>query len=528
MLGAQLPILRRPFDLALHLSGRVCLAAAIATASIALGACEDQDQRFTLAQGPRTPIALGANLLLVSPGDTSALLIDASGDAIQPESRRIELPPGLRATVARAGDHDEVLLLSAGERGVGGGQQTPPVLVAVRASGSQRTYPLDSDFDTLVQSEDGRYAVLYRSNPGDRLLNTATEIAIIDLDRSGADGVTLQALSNLGETPTAVAFGPAMSIAGERRRLAVIFGQRKLALIDLNHPGRRETAVELTSDLARNVSPQQVLFDPTEARLFVRAAGAVDMYSLRLLGPVNNPGGNDFRPTIDLIDVGGNPQSAAITLQAGEPLLVATNGNAFTLVDINAGTSQRVETEVAVNQAVLVEMDNRDTELVLWANGAQRVLFATVAEVRDRGDRAVELSSSLNGSLQSLRRLPDAGRLLGMQGGGLVVVDVAARTVTPLSSRRDLSGAVVDQATGRVWVAPPGQPSVGFLELGSGATGEVLLDDEVEFLTLLPAAGRIAVSHPDATGHITFLEADAPSRDTAQAIRGFLLTDLLD
>lgn len=506
----------------------VSWALALATASVLMCACKDQDPRFTQPLPQLTPMALGTRLLLSAQGEETAHLIDASAATIRPTTQQIKLPVGVRTTVARAGDHDEVLFLSVGERSPTEGDKAPPSLTVLSEDGSQRRYAFESPFDTLVQSSDGRYVILYRLQAGDRLLNTATEVAIVDLDRGAADGVTLQALSNLGETPRAVEFGPPMDIAGETRRLAVIYGERKLALLDVSHPGRRETAVELTSDLARNVSPLQVLFDPTAPRLFVRAAGASDMYSLRLLGPVSNPGGNDFRPTIDLIDVGGNPQSAVLTVRNSQPLLIAANGAAITLVDVNAGTSQRVPTPLAVTQTTVVNMASGGTELVLWSPQAQRVLFGALDEIQDRGDRALELSSSVSGSLQRVEDLPGGQRLLGLQAGGMVVIDPEARTVTPLSSRHDLRQAVVDDATGRVWVAPQGQPAIGFLELDTGATGEVLLDDNVTFFTPLPASGRIAVSHALPTGHITFLEAATPTRDTAQAIRGFLATDLLD
>lgn len=498
-------------------------------------ACGDRSGRFERGVSVLAPVAFDTKLLLIDNTNHEGHLLDVSQQNIASQTERFEVPLGVTQVVRREGDHDEVLLLTSGRQGSAAQTFEPALLIVMDDQGGQRKFELGNPFDRLQQSEDGRFAFLWRSGNAQRLLDADTQIALVDLDASTEDGVTVQALTNLGETPQRVVFSPAMEIAGETRRLAVVFGGRKLALLDLSHPGRRDTAVELTSDLTRLITPEQVVFDQREPRIFVRANGASDIYSLRLLGPFSNAGGNDFRPTVDLLDVGNRPGHMTLVERGDRQQLLVTDAARpqIDLVELDTGRTLTVTLPFQTGRAYVADVIDEDGSAVptalMWSNLGNRVLFASLDELDARGDRALETSSVMPETVGSVLPMANDTRVvITHPTRGMSIVDLSTRTVTPLSSNTPLASATIDLARQRVWVAPEGQRAVAFLDLATGETQELLLDQSIQYFIPMLAAGRLAVTHASNIGHLTVLEADEPTRETAQSVRGFLLADLLD
>ena len=60
---------------------------------------------------------------------------------------------------------DEALVLCDGRRSSSETEAAPAALAVVQANGKQRSYPLGTTpFDTIVQSDDGHYALLFRDS----------------------------------------------------------------------------------------------------------------------------------------------------------------------------------------------------------------------------------------------------------------------------------------------------------------------------------------------------------------------------
>jgi hypothetical protein len=91
-----------------------------------------------------------------------------------------------------------------------------------------------------------------------------------------------------------------------------------------------------------------------------------------------------------------------------------------------------------------------------------------------------------------------------------------------------LDDALFDDIGRRFWVGPPNQAWVGLLDLETGTPGEVLLDANIAQLVPLFDAGLMAVIHPSQVGHVTVLDLEAPDRQNARSVRGFVLAAALD
>ena len=111
--------------------------------------------------------------------------------------------------------------------------------------------------------------------------------------------------------------------------------------------------------------------------------------------------------------------------------------------------------------------------------------------------------------------------------GGVSLLDLEERTISPITSNMPLADAAFDPANGRLWVGPPNQSFVAYLDLATGDTPEILLDANVQSLVPMFGVGRVVAFHDSAVGYLTVVDAAEPARESARSLRGFLLADVL-
>jgi hypothetical protein len=489
------------------------------------------------------PLALGDALVLIETVNPRAFVLDVSAEPFEQQPIVAELPHDPRSAWKRNGTN-EALVLCMGRRASVEQDSEPAALAVLASDGTVRSYPLGtSPFDSLSQSGDGRYAFLFKKNPGMRLLDNPNEIAIVDLDLApNADGaITLRTLRSFGDSPLSVVFSPQMRIVGEDRRLAVVLSETNVTLIDLDHLDRAETTVQLSSPGGGAVSPAQVLFNPDAPEIYVRGAGSDDVFVFNL---AERPPGderdesadphNDFRPFIDQLGVGGRPSDMALYAgDDGARLLVLADGQSAAVV--SAGTSEVTSVALPVNASRTLLFNGispRDGELaeraLLYSEGGQVVMFLDLEDLEARGNRNLEVLP-LGRPIAKLVPMPEEQRVLILHGSeGVSLLDLEGRTISPITSNAVLTDALFDAERGQLWVAPANQRFVGLLDLATGDTPEVLLDAEVDELVPMFDAGHVVVLHPSTVGHLTVLDADRPTREHARSLRGFLVADLLD
>jgi hypothetical protein len=497
------------------------------------------------------PLALDEQVVMVDKASHRALLLEVTGDSPESTPLVVDLPRAPTATFRRNGNN-EALILCEGQRATTSEDEAPAVLAALRSDGKLRKFQVGNPFDRLEQSDDGRYALLFKSGTTGRLLDNPNEIAILNLDKDpavkGNGAVTLHTLASSGDTPQSVVFSPEMTILGTSRRLAVVMSNASVSILDLSNLDRRETTVQLSSAGQSTVRPEQVMFNGsgTLPELYLRGT-TTDVFVFTL---TERPGGitdstgalhNDFKPAIDQLGVGFTPNDMALYGEGADArLLVVSSGNQASVVDVSTSQVASVQLPSTATQVLLFDGESpRDRETakraLLYQPSGSSVMFLDLADLDSRGNRNVE-EVALDGDIASLTPLaldstsptqrPQA--LIIHSGGGVSLLDLQARTVAPFKTTTKLTGALFDESRGRLWVAPQGQPYVGLLDLATGDTPELLLDADVDQLVPLWKGGKVVATHAGSAGYLTVIDAVKPKRDSAKSVRGYLLAGLLE
>ncbi len=539
------------------------LTRTILVTSLLLAACGDGSTSFNQGMTfPLKPVGLKSSLLFVDTTGHRGFLLDASASkkqALAADAKRVELPYGPTGAERRNGDSDEALVLCAGRLSSADAHAESAALTVVTHDAKLRTYDLGTTpFDTLVQSDDGLYAVVFRAKPDSgRLLNNANELVVVNLDAEpGTDGArTHKTPRSFGHTPTSAVFSPStqlMHINGEDRRLLVVLSASEVTLIDLNHLDRRETVVQLGAAQSSTVNPEQVLFGTDEPTLYIRGSASDDIFMFRLEPHTNDTLGNDFQPSINQLGGGSGPRDMAlfaVPQAAGSPpsppsprLLVVSRGNAQALVvDPSSSKATAIQLPGAADHILLFTTNTSPTDdtqqphAFLYGDSNSTVFFLDLADIEARKDRNLEPLTLVH-SIGKVILLTDENKLALLHPSpdtGVSLLDLQKRTIEPISSNATLVDASFDVDAKRLWVAPANQNRVDTLDLAdgptNGATNDVLLDREIESVVPLFAAGRFAVIHPSGIGDVTFIDSAKPSRDnTAISVRGFLIANALD
>lgn len=506
------------------------------------------DQSDTIYQGfefPEGPVALDDTLVFVDTANHQALLLDASAKQPTAEVLRAALPYGAGHAERRNGNHDEALVLCAGRRSTRDAQEEPAALSVISGTGKLRSYELgNTPFDSIVQSDDGAYAVLFRKEIEDgRVLSNSNQLAIVNLEaKPGKDAVLHRTPASFGHRPTSAVFSPLVRINEEDRRLLVVLSDAEVTLIDLDHPDRRETVVQLSGASGRSIAPAQVLWAADGAPImYVRGAASDDVFMFRLEYRVPAGDQNDFRPSINQLGGGSGPSD--MVLFTDDPdgdgkgdarLLVVSRGiRSAIVIDPNSSKASIAPLTAAAERVLLYTAASPKDTVVrtrafIYAVGSDAVSFVDLEDIAERKARNVETLTLGSKITHVLPLLEDNRVVLLHADQGVSVLDLAQRTAVPISSSVTLDDALFDGVRERLWVAPNGSDRIGMLDLNTGATDELLLDTSIERLVPMFNAGRVVAVHRSSVGHVTFIDAKAPSRDTARSVRGFLLSDVLD
>lgn len=505
----------------------------IALGALGLLACKDPPP--DMPENLLEPLALDAQLVMIDGENDRAFVLDVAG-ASQGATRSVALPHGTYSRVRRNGGHDQAVILALGRRADEDHEAEPGVLSVLGGDGELQSYVVGNPFDRLTQSDDGDFALLFKSGSSMRLLDNPNEVAIVDLSRppEDADAVNVRTLRSFGDSPTQVLFSPDMMIAGETRRLAVVLSPSNVTLIDLSHLDHRETTVQLSSAGGGAVEPRDVVFHPTEPEIYVRASSSdVFVFNLREQPAEDDPspGGkprNDFRPFIDQLGVRGEPTDMKLYQSDAGTRLLVLSASAGLVSSVDSATSQvsSLELPATATDALLFEAASpRDVtqrpRALLYRPESNTLFFLDLADLEARGSRNLE-RLDLEWPVARLLPMPGEQQVLALHdGNGVSLIDLAARTVSLITSVAALQDARFDEDLRTLWFGPAFQPYVGLLELQSGETSEILLDAAVQQVVPLFGAHRVAVLHHDREGYITLIDTENPTREHISTLRGF-------
>lgn len=114
------------------------------------------------------------------------------------------------------------------------------------------------------------------------------------------------------------------------------------------------------------------------------------------------------------------------------------------------------------------------------------------------------------------------------------LLDLQSRSASELSTATDMTASIAHSPElNRVWFQSTQHPALAYIDFdGQRITpGQVTLDRPAQQLLLFTNAdrARVAVTHHDAGGAVTLLDAQRPNDlDQAVTLRGFFYTYLLD
>jgi hypothetical protein len=422
-------------------------------------------------------------------------------------------------------------------------------LVVLDQTGEARRYPLSARFNAMNVSDDGHYAMLFfrDSDSSGSVVFNPNEIAIVDLERpTVADDAPepnpfSRTLRSFGRAPSHILFSPAMTIAGDARHLAVVLFETEVLLFDLDHLDRPEYTVELATGTDRTIDLAQVVFDGDLGRVYLRGNSSSDVYVLTLTATTPTPGHNDFAPSLNQLGIGAVPHDMALYTSDGEPRLLAiTAGAQAVVVDANTSRTTMIPlpfgaTDIQIYTATSPSDPVEEQRAVLYGDGGDSVMFLDLRDVEQRGARNLE-TLTVGSDYNVTTPLDSNLVLLTHTGTGLSLLNLSDRTASPIFSSQNLSNAVPDAPAQKLWLAPPGQSRLGFLDLANdfhpgtidlGVPIVALVQVERDDAQQLPPL--LGVVHRSSVGHVTVLDRANPSDlSLATATRGFLLQNILD
>jgi hypothetical protein len=498
----------------------LCLSCALACGS----AKELPTRSLSAAQ------SLDDQVVWLDQNNDEALTLDVGASHPEPRVDSYGLPAKPQYAERRNGANELLVLLTDAEDDSG-------KLAVLGPRGVDRVYEVGAQFDAIAQSDDGHFAIVYFSPNGtsqveqSTLLFNPNEIAIVDLERKGKEAVVGRTLRSLGAAPQRVEFSPPMTIAGETRRLAVVFFQSEVALLDLNHTDRPEYTVELSR--GSNLVLTHIRFSPDDQKIYLLASGSNDVFVLHLLEASGNRS-NDFEPSLNQLGTDSAPQDMAIFESDGQRKLLVASTNSAQVVEASSSRVTEIPLANAADRILLFEGASPfDSDVqqraLLYRLGSAGVTFLDLADIEERTTRNREELGVP--AIRSLVPLKDNLVLLNHQDGSLDILNLDERTASPIQARIQLDEAIPNLEQNRIWVAPVGQPTVGFIDLLNLHPGQVVLDQPISQLLQFQntRSPKIVITHPDLTGAVSILSAEDPTDTTrALTLQGFFYAGVLD
>jgi hypothetical protein len=506
--------------------------------------CGSRDKSLDEAVSVVGTNQLGTDLAFVQTNGLVQRLNVLTGDP-KPVTTKVQTTTAPRLLVKRPSQDanvDEVLIVADGQTDQHGQILQQPALTSISSAGETKVYSLADRGQQMRISDDGRFAILFQDptwqDPSSLLTNPG-EVAIVDLLAAPEAGKnpTIRNLDTVGGPPNSVSF-PALI----DRRFAFFTFPNGASLIDLANPTEPGHKFDLTgwlpvggvsasSGFAMAAEPNgNEIYLKTNSSQFVEVIGV----------SASSDGVVDV--SLKQLTVGTVPPgSISVYSSAGRTQLVATLNNNVALVDtdedsVTTAALSRVADRILMFQGASPDDTGVKQRALLYASGQTGATFVdleSMASERERALSPVEFGAPIN----VLRQVPflPGHALVFLSNGGVDILDLTTRHWSPIDSPIALTLAVADAERNRVWVSAPGDERVSFLDFGSGGQSTltvnhtVQLDNPVQALFRMGTAGsaRVVVTHDQAGGAVTLLDATEPQRATAKKLEGFLYSDLL-
>jgi hypothetical protein len=514
----------------------------VAFASL-LGCSEDGSSDPPLV-GASAPLALTNGLMYAGSEGTdegSVLTLDLAAD--RPRVVQHPLPEGTVVGPFRRNDAgDEAVLLTTGRDAYDtNGKHEPKVnshvMVVSRAERVKDHVLKGGRYQGLAVSQDGRFAVAH-APLGSVVLQNAIEVVDLAPEPAVSTVVNLQLD---GRAPSRFVFSPQ---AGFNRRIVVIPFTGAIVLLDLEHPERGEIAIPLSvPGDPRTLEPQDILF--AGDRLFVQSSNSNQVLMIDLLAAPESL--RDFRALPSLLTAAGNIVDIALS-GTGEGLRLLALSSQLESFDPQRGISTSIAA-TTFNGVLPFEGSSPFDDMVgpqalLYAGGQTKLGFADLGSA-DAWENSTIEQVELGAPLSTITPLTTRKLAIALHSGSsqLSVIDLQERRVDPYRLDSPLRAFLVDEDAQHAWVwILTNAGKLDRIDLLARQVMEVpisfdRLDDarlpagssESGRLLLIPGTRRrIAINQQSSAGHVTLVDAEVPTRESALELVGFFLAGLFD
>jgi hypothetical protein len=535
------------------------------TLALALGAtlgCGGRAATWSASVNGSPAFGLTSAVVLVDPPANRVValgVVDGTGTLT-----RTVLPTGhdVRATVVGP-KGDKLFVLSGGHRGGLGDTQPdePPRLTIIDGTTTPATFrdiPLDvlSDpLDGLALDPTEKWAVVYAASGADAAFVTnPNALVVVDLSDATPKPPHLVVLHSFGGHPEKLIFAPELSLPGGPGHLLVVQSDQDLSLLSLDDPTKPDITVRLADAMAvTRPHPAEVVFDdgdPTktdDARIGIRFDAQTNVMMLQL-EPATGP--NGFTPMPNVTDVGGVPSALAFVNTDGGLRLSALipSRSSAVLVDPATTTTSEVPLLFGYQRLSLITTPTDATagaapaspDVALLWNGTSAVAGVAFWELGSAAGlpyRSVE-TVGIDGVVNAVDDVPgknDALKVLstaasspgGGAGGEFFVLDLGARTATPLLTASGNATLSVSPTGDRVWAFQFGGLELAATDLPDGTVHSLQVDSPATALfEITRADGKhaLVVLHQSGGLGATIFDADDP-KEADRRIYGALLTE---
>jgi hypothetical protein len=549
-------------------------------------ACSDDSTQFWLPKNDLLPmVALhgdgaspNGSLAFVEKTTATAFLLDPADPSLRPRLVPVGKQP---VAAARHTGSNRLLVWTAGDPGSSAKATIPPQLIivdpAAAASAPPHTDNLANSFDGLAQSDDGRFAVLYHTPATKSATNGAlfspNEMVVADFSANvaGPPVLTPKSIRSLGNVPSSIRFSPTYSGRGEHR-LAAVLSQNYLTIFDLLNVSQSEISLPLClAGSSCNYDINDVVFDPSNFKLYVRAERAKDIFQVSL-SEAEVPDANakyDLVASLSMLAVGASATDMVLYGTGKDARLAVVAPSAKSLMIINPSTSNAVSVAMAIpankivpftlpslglaskarSQALLLDLEKGSTSVLFADFGSAESATGTPPKqlaISGSASSVVPVSSYDPGASVAA---PNVAVLIfgrASSGSVLSVVNLDTQSFFDFSAGSALTSSYLEvraaAATGRLWSLI--SPNDGVSSANSGiyyrdlptSVGTppptIWLDQTITTITPLfdkDGVRTLVLGHSDPTGYgnLTLLDARNPDRATARTAYGFLFTDYL-
>jgi hypothetical protein len=522
------------------------LRAALVSASTALvWGCRDRGAVWDQIPGPLVAHGLSGAAAIVDDSAHRVLLLPVEADlTLSPASVRVG--HGVAASGATP-DRSRLVVLTHGDVPRDRPDAQAPTVTVIdgsRAGAPPATYTLSDPLSGLSLDPASRFAVVYPTAADNAFVQNPNELSIADITAppSASNPIPLT-LRSFGGKPQSFFFTPTLELPGGPRRLLAVLTDRDVGIIDLSAPALGDITVQLSSS-AEVLSPAQVAVTDgapgvtSDARLAVRIAGDSSVVLIDLL-PV--PAGDtthvhDFLPTPNLVDAGGPPSDIAfVTTDGGLRLAALVPAHqALVLIDPSTGVTTSVDLGAPLDHLSVVtgivgpSAMGADVAL-LWSTSSPTIAFVALGSTVGKPYKSVEklsLATPVGGVIDVPEPNDRLKILASPDQQTFFVLDLVARTVSPLLASSGGADVTVSPGGRRAWFLAPSAPVLASLDLHDLHPENLVLGQPaaLAFDVARRDGGRALVAlHRQAAVDVTVLDGDAPSLATAVEYSSVLL-----